>query len=52
MSRRQTAAPFRYEFEKDGAFGVFKTNGSVPIEYFMTSFLRWMNYPIYLMQKM
>ncbi|PYC25267.1 hypothetical protein DMX02_04200 [Pseudomonas jessenii] len=38
MSRRQTAAPFRYEFEKDGAFGVFKTNGSVPIEYFMTSF--------------
>lgn len=38
MSRRQTAAPFRYEFEKNGAFGVFKTNGSVPIEYFMTSF--------------
>lgn len=38
MNRRQTAAPFRYEFEKDGAFGVFKTNGSVPIEYFMTSF--------------
>ena len=38
MSRRQTAAPYRYEFEKDGAFGVFKTNGSVPIEYFMTSF--------------
>ncbi|MCV4263536.1 ParB N-terminal domain-containing protein [Pseudomonas capsici] len=38
MSRRQTAAPYRYEFDKDGAFGVFKTNGSVPIEYFMTSF--------------
>jgi hypothetical protein len=38
MSRRQAAAPFRYEFEKNGAFGVFKTNGSVPIEYFMTSF--------------
>jgi hypothetical protein len=38
MSRRQAAAPFLYEFEKNGAFGVFKTNGSVPIEYFMTSF--------------
>lgn len=38
MSRRQAVAPYRYEFEKDGAFGVFKTNGSVPIEYFMTSF--------------
>jgi hypothetical protein len=38
MSRRQAAAAFRYEFEKDGAFGIFRTNGSVPIEYFMTSF--------------
>ncbi|WP_135005517.1 MULTISPECIES: hypothetical protein, partial [Pseudomonas syringae group] len=38
MSRRPAAAPHRYEFKKEGAFGVFKTNGSVPIEYFMTSF--------------
>lgn len=36
--RRVADNTCRYDFEKRGAFGVFKSNGSVPIEYIMTTF--------------
>ncbi|PTT46128.1 hypothetical protein DBR09_12615 [Aeromonas sp. HMWF016] len=36
--RRVASSGCRYDFEKRGAFGVFRSNGSIPIEYIMTTF--------------
>lgn len=36
--RRSTTSGYTYSFEKAGSFGVFSSNGSVPVEYMMTSF--------------
>ena len=37
MSRRKKDE-FDYSFKRTGAFGVFKSNGSMPAEYLMTTF--------------
>jgi len=36
--RRSTTSGYTYAFEKAGSFGIFSSNGSVPVEYMMTSF--------------
>lgn len=36
--RRSTTTGYTYAFEKAGSFGIFSSNGSVPVEYMMTSF--------------
>ncbi|WP_421506489.1 hypothetical protein [Erwinia rhapontici] len=38
MARRSNNSAFHYNFIKSGAFGVFKSNNSLPIEFLMTSF--------------
>lgn len=38
MSRRNVTLGYKYDFKKSGSFGVFQSNGSIPIEYLMTSF--------------
>lgn len=38
MARRSNTSAFNYNFTKSGAFGVFKSNNSLPIEFLMTSF--------------
>ena len=36
--RRSNKDGFQFNFSKAGSFGIFQSNGSVPIEYIMTSF--------------
>lgn len=36
--RRINADEYQYDFKRSGAFGIFKSNGSTPVEYLMTSF--------------
>ncbi|MFA0476356.1 DNA sulfur modification protein DndB [Vibrio breoganii] len=36
--RRTNKDEFSYDFKRSGAFGVFESNGSVPVEYLMTTF--------------
>lgn len=38
MARRSNSSAYNYGFHKSGAFGVFKSNNSLPIEFLMTSF--------------
>lgn len=38
MVRRSNTSAYNYSFHKAGAFGLFQSNNSLPIEYLMTSF--------------